>query len=98
MTFVPLKNLLSNRMKRAGISRQVLAAQAVEKFNKILAEIFGPGILKKARAIYLRNKVLTVSCLSSVLIQEIYLKRNKIIRELNHQLGGEVVETLKFRM
>jgi membrane protein CcdC involved in cytochrome C biogenesis len=33
-----------------------------------------------------------------VLTQEIYLKRNKIIKEINRRLGGEAVETIKFRM
>lgn len=96
--FFPLKNILSHHIKRSGIGRQVLAAQAVEIFNQIIAEMFGENILKKARAISLRNKVLTVSCLSSVLVQEIYLKRNKIIRELNKRLGQEIIEKIKFRM
>jgi predicted nucleic acid-binding Zn ribbon protein len=98
MTFVPLKNILSGHLKRDGIGRQITAAIVVEKFNQILVEIFGENILKRARAAFFKNKVLTVNCLSSVLAQEIYLKRNKIIRELNKRFGQEVVENLKFRM
>jgi len=30
--------------------------------------------------------------------QEIYLKRTRIIKELNRRLGGEVVTELKFKM
>jgi len=96
--FIPLKKILSGHLKKAGIGRQIEAAIVIEKFNKILEEIFGEKILKRVRAVSFRNKVLTINCLSSVLIQEIYLKRYKIIKELNKRLGEEIVENLKFRM
>jgi len=95
---IPIKKILSQNIRQAGIGRQVLAAKAVEEFDKILSEMFGKSILKKARGLHLKNKVLTMSCLSSVLTQEIYLKQKKIIKELNKRLGGEAVNVLKFRM
>lgn len=98
MSLTPLRNILTQNVRRAGIGQRVLAAQAVEKCNEILVEIFGKGILKRARTMYLRNKIMTVGCISSVLTQEIYLKRNKIIKELNQRLGGEVVNSIKFKM
>jgi len=98
MTFIPLRNILAQNARQAGISQQILAAQVIEKCNEILVEIFGPGIARKSRAMYLRGKVLTVGCLSSVMTQEIYLKRTRIIKELNRRLGGEVVTELKFKM
>lgn len=96
--FTSLKNVMEQNIRRSGISRQILAARVVEKFDQIIAEIFGEGILRKARAMYLRNDVLTVSSISSVVTQEIYLKRAKIIAELNRRLGREVVSEIKFRM
>ncbi|MFA5128600.1 MAG: DUF721 domain-containing protein [Patescibacteria group bacterium] len=96
--FTPLKNILEKNIRQSGISHQVLAAQAIEKFNQILVEIFGPGVGRRARAMYLRGKILTVGCLSSVVTQEIYLKRGKIMKELNRRLGREVVADLKFKM
>jgi hypothetical protein len=96
--FTSLRSILAQNVRQAGIGRQVLAAQAIEKCNQILTEIFGPGILKRTRAMCLRQKTLTIGCISSVLTQEIYLKRNKIIKELNERLGGEMVDTIKFKM
>lgn len=98
MTFIPLKNILAQNARQSGISQQILAAQVIEKFNLILGEIFGPGVGRRARAMYLRGKTLTVGCLSSIVTQEIYLKRGKIIKELNRRLGGEAVTELKFKM
>ncbi|MFH2136653.1 MAG: DUF721 domain-containing protein [Patescibacteria group bacterium] len=98
MSFIPLKNILAQNARQSGISQQVLAAQVIEKFNQILVEVFGPGVGRRARAMYLRGKILTVGCLSSVVTQEIYLKRGKLIKELNKRLGGEAVTDLKFKM
>jgi hypothetical protein len=98
MSFTPLRSILAQNIREAGIGRQVLAARTIETFNQIIREIFGPGAAGKARAMYLRNKNLTVGCLSSVVTQEVYLKRGKIIKELNKRLGVEAVEELKFRM
>jgi hypothetical protein len=98
MTFIPLKNILAQNARQSGISQQILAAQVIEKFNQILGEVFGSGTARKARAMYLRGKTLTIGCLSSVVTQEIYLKRGKIIKELNRRLGGEAVTELKFKM
>lgn len=96
--FIHLKDILSRHIEQSGISQQIEAAQAVEKFNEIIAEMFGKSILKRAKAMHLRNKILTVMCLSSVLTQEIYLKQKRIIKELNKRLGREAVSALKFRM
>jgi len=98
MVFIPLKNILAQNARQSGISQQILAAQVIEKFNQILGEVFGPGVARKSRAMYLRGKTLTIGCLSSVVTQEIYLKRGKIIKELNRRLGGEAVTDLKFKM
>jgi len=98
MSFIPLKNILAQNARQSGISQQILAAQVIEKFNQILVEVFGSGVGRRARAMYLRGKILTVGCLSSVVTQEIYLKRGKLIKELNKRLGGEAVTDLKFKM
>ncbi len=98
MSFTPLRSILAQNVREAGIGHQVLAARIIETFNQIIEETFGLGFSKKAKAMSLRSKTLAVSCLSSVIAQEIYLKRNKIIRELNRRVGGEAVEALKFKM
>lgn len=93
-----IKHLLSRAVQKAGIGRQVEAAQVVEKFNEIITEMFGKNVLKRARAVYLKDKILTVKCLSSVLVQEIYLKQKKIIDKLNRKFEKEVVSKIKFKM
>ena len=96
--FTPIKNILISNVKNSGFSRQVDAAQAIEFFNEVIVEIFGSNVKEKSKALYFKNQSLAIACLSSVFIQEMYLRRSKIIREINKKLGGEVVKSLKFRI
>jgi CRISPR/Cas system endoribonuclease Cas6 (RAMP superfamily) len=98
MTFIPLKNILVHNINAAGISHQVSAAQAIKFFDEVIADLFGEKIKGKAKAIYLKNETLTISCPSSAIIQEMYLRRNKIIEGVNKKLDKEAVKKLKFRI
>lgn len=93
-----IKHILSRTVQESGIGRQIEAAQALEKFNEIIVEMFGKNVLKRARAMHLKDKILTVKCLSSVLVQEIYFKQKNIINELNKKFKKEVINKIKFKM
>lgn len=94
--FTPLKNILNTNIKKAGIDNQVEAAQVIKAFNELIVTIFRDS--PEAKALYFRKKNLTVGCESSAFIQEMYLNKKKIIRELNQKLGREIVKSLKFRI
>jgi hypothetical protein len=76
--------------------RSVVASMAVEKANYILADMFGERIIDIARAVYIRNRALTVACLSSVSAQEIRLYESKIVGEINKRMGDIVVDKIKY--
>ena len=96
--FVPIKDLLPKSIKNAGIEKQVEAAMIIEKFHQILQEMFGRKAVGRARAVYFKNGILTISSTSSVLIQEIYLKQKQIIKKINEKFGKIIVNNFKFRM
>ncbi len=91
-----LKNLLSNSIKEAGIGRQVQAARAVAYFADIVSQVLGPEYRDQVKALRYRQGVLTITCFSSVLAQEVKLSQGQIIGQLNDKLGGPVVEKLSF--
>lgn len=74
--------------------RQVRGALAVATANDVLISIFGEAAHHTCRAAYVKNKVLAIACLSSVLVQEIRLREKEIIRTLNHKLGVEEVDKI----
>ncbi len=94
--FHDLKNLIANAVQRAGVSRQVEAATVVESFNRLAPEILGETIAHSAKAIYVRNNILTVECGSSLIMQEVRYREPEIIQALNKQAGGQVVEKIKY--
>ena len=94
--FQPIGNLLGKSIKKSGAARQIEAAMVVEKAEEIIKEVLGKAVLKKFKVMYLKDNVLTIACLSSVLSQELKLNQAEIIKRLNNYFKKEVVEKLRF--
>ncbi len=91
-----LKSLLQKSIKRAGINRQVEAYQVVHAFNELSPKILGDKLKDSVMAISVRDKILSVACLSSIVAQELRFKEKKIIDTLNGKFGKEVVRKIKY--
>lgn len=76
--------------------QHVEASMVVEKTNEVLKEFFGPESARFAQAVYFKNRTITITCLSSVMAQEIKLNEKKIIQSLNGKLGGQTVEKIRY--
>lgn len=90
-----IKSLLGKRIRQSGLARQVSSAMVIEAAEIVLSEILGPAIAKKAKPLYIKNKILNIACLSSVMSQELNLKKPEIIYEINKKLGQDVVANLR---
>lgn len=95
MTFIPLKNLIPHALRRNKIAPQVEATLVLKEFNKIARLVWGDKINQQAKALYVKNKVLTVAVLSSVIASEIRLNKNNIINSINGSLGQLVVKDIR---
>ncbi|MFH1173447.1 MAG: DciA family protein [bacterium] len=91
-----IKDLLSKNIQRAGIARQVEATLVLAKFEEILKDIFGSKILNSAKAVSLKDRVITVACLSEAVSQELKIKEREMIRNINEQFNKKIVERLRF--
>ncbi len=91
-------NLLSKRIKQSGFSQQVKTSLIIEEFSKVIKRIFGANISKKIKPLYVKNRILTVACLSSVMVQEINFKRAEIIKKINEKMGEEALLDIKFTL
>ena len=92
--FHSLGEIIKKTVKKAGIGNQVETALVLEDFSAVLTTIMGEKIGKSVKPMYIRNKTLTIACLSSVIAQEIKFKEQKIIKTLNQKYSKEVVEKL----
>lgn len=91
-----IKDLLFKNIQRAGIARQVEATLILAKFDGILKDIFGPRILNSAKAVSLKDQVITVACLSEIVSQELKIKEREMIRGINEQFNKKIAERLRF--
>jgi hypothetical protein len=91
MSFSSISSVLNNTVKQQkGLSGQVTAALACEEFDKIVRQMWGEIGATKVKALYLKDNVLTIASLSSVMAQEIKLNEREILAELKTKFGASV--------
>lgn len=98
MGFERVGAILPKNIKKSGISESVRASMICEAVDKELIRIFGEDMGSKAKALYFRNKTLTLAVLSSVLAQEIRFREGEIISYLDNKFGMGVVERIRYLM
>lgn len=89
-------SILPQSLRRTGIEKQVLSAQIIQTFHEELKSLFGPRVLKRVQAKYIRHKVLTVAVLNSVLVQEIRLHEGEIMAKINAKYKKILVERFRY--
>ena len=60
-------------------------------------EVVGPVITKYTSNLYIKNQILYVHLTSSVLRQELMMGRDLLVRNLNEQVGAQVIVNIIFR-
>lgn len=91
-----LGSLIQSKSRESQVLRGARAAQVVEEANAVLQEIFGEIISDQARAVYLKGRVLTVTCLSLTAARDIRLSEGQIINKINDKFGDLQVEKIHY--
>jgi len=94
--FHGLKNLLPQSIQRAGITKQIGANLVLHTYKKVAAEILGKDIAGQTSPMYLKNNILTIACLSSLIMQELQYREKEIITALNKEMGADIVKKLNY--
>ncbi len=89
-------NLIQQSVNKAGIGDQVGAAVVCDAFNKILKDVIGDKAEGRAKAMYIKNKTLSIAVMSSAMGQEIKLHEQEILEKLDKTAGKNKVERLRF--
>lgn len=96
MSIIHIQDILNKNFKqKSGLAKQITAALVCDEFDKIILEKWGDKVENKAKALYFKDKVLTIACLSSVMAQEIKLHEIEILEQLNAKFEG-VVERVRY--
>ena len=91
-----IKDILQSSLQKAGIADQVNAAMVCNEFNRIMEEVFGKQISEKVKALYVKNRTLTLAVMSSAVGQELKLREQELIQKLEKKVGKNRVERLRF--
>jgi len=60
-------------------------------------DVVGPAVTRYTTNLYIRNQVLYVHLASSVVRQELMMAREMLVRDLNAQVGSQVIVDIVFR-
>ena len=60
-------------------------------------DVVGPVITRYTSNLYIKNQILYVHLTSSVLRQELMMGRELLVRNLNEQVGAQVIVNIIFR-
>ena len=60
-------------------------------------DVVGPAITKYTSNLYIKNQILYVHITSSVLRQELMMGRDLLVKNLNKQVGAQVIVNIIFR-
>jgi len=89
---------LKKSINKAGINKQVEAAQVCQFWQGVIEDIFGKAVAEKSQAIKFKNGTITVAVLSSVLAQEFKFKEDEIKKDINKKVRYNAVRKIRFEI
>lgn len=91
-----VSELLPKTVNKSGLKKQILAAQICDSYRKLAPKILGESIAKKTKAKYFSLGVLFLQSENNIVAQQVYIKHQKIIAEINQKIGTEDLKDIKF--
>jgi hypothetical protein len=89
-------DILKNKSHNSSFIRGVLSAGLVDNANIFIEENWGEEGKKLAKAIYVKNGVLVIACLSSIMAAEIRLKEQGLLNRINNKYGEMQVKKVRY--
>jgi len=97
MALRALGSLLPRALQRHGVAKDVGAARIIEAAEVVLAARWGNVAKEQIKVRYYRDNALYLSCVSSVMAQELKLHEKQVIDAIRSKLNEETkVERIKF--
>lgn len=98
MTLTPIRDLLTTALKRANVSTQVNATQVVTKANEEIARILPLEQSTDARAVSLKDNILTIESSHSSTAQYLSEYEFKILNNLKKEFPGQKIIKVRYRI
>ncbi|MFH1088414.1 MAG: DciA family protein [Patescibacteria group bacterium] len=97
MSLQKLSSLLPENITELQTNAQVEGAQICQLWNDYAKQFFLKTIIEKHEAINFRDGVLTILVTDPAVIYDIRSQKHKIVAQVNHILGHNLVVSVRFR-
>ncbi len=91
-----IKVLLNKRLRQTGLSKNINTSLVIEEFEVLIEQALGEKVYARIKPLYIKNKILTVACLSSVMAQELNIRKRQLIAQINKKFGSLVLKDIRF--
>jgi len=91
-------DILSKYVKKTGLMKSVEASMVVEFVNSWFVAEWGEMMKTEAKAMSLKNDLLTIACMSSVAANEIKLREKLLLVTVNEKFGENTITHIKFML
>jgi hypothetical protein len=98
--FEPFQNFMNIAAGRFGVYREVKAADICQKFRTLVPDLF-PGTESPGESVspaFYKDSILVINVASSAWAQEVVMRKEKIIAEMNDKIGQVVVKNLRAQL
>jgi predicted nucleic acid-binding Zn ribbon protein len=89
----PIKDVLREYIHALGHSRKLKEVNIISQWEKLM----GKAIASHTSNIFIRKKILYVALNSSIIRNELFMQREKIILHLNNAAGEQIIEKIVFQ-
>jgi len=98
--FEPLQKFIDRAATRYGISKEMKAAKVCQSFRALTPELFkGREVTEEdINPAHYQSDTLTINVSSPGWAQEVIIRKEKIIKEVNAKVGEEMVKYLRTQL
>jgi len=98
--FEPFQKFMTKAANRYGIQNEVKAADICQKFRALIPELFHKKQFPEENIspAHYKNSVLVINVKTPAWAQEVIMRKEKIISEINRKTGKEVVKNLRAQL
>ena len=86
-------DMIRKFFRQNGLESPLNEYRLVQAWN----DVVGPVIFRYTTNLYIKNQILYVHLSSSVLREELMMGRDRLVRNLNQQVGAQVIVNIIFR-
>lgn len=98
--FEPFQKFMTKAANRYGVSNEVKAADICQKFRELVPELFEgkTAAEENITPAFYKESVLVINVKSNAWAQEVVMRKEKIISEMNRKAGKEVIKNLRAQL